>query len=181
MRLREVPGLSTGGQPRRWSWSTSDQVRERSPVGVSNRAYRAPVPVRALPTTEDRSIDVTTNENAWTDEQLLLTAEEAAKALLVGRTTLYAHMKDGQLHSVHIGRSCRLTGAELRRYVTRLDTASVTALRKRRRRAPADQDGTVRRRPHQTGRGWKSDIQPLHRLPGARRDQVEILVDVQHR
>lgn len=57
----------------------------------------------------------------WTDEQLLLTAEEAARALNVGRTTLYALIKDGQLHSVHIGRSCRLTRAELLRYVGRLD------------------------------------------------------------
>ena len=57
----------------------------------------------------------------WTDEQLLLTAEEAARALNIGRTTLYALIKDGQLHSVHIGRSCRLTRAELLRYVNRLD------------------------------------------------------------
>lgn len=63
----------------------------------------------------------------WNDEQLLLTAEEAARALNVGRTTLYTLIKDGQLHSVHIGRSCRLTRAELIRYVERLD-ASVTGL-----------------------------------------------------
>lgn len=57
----------------------------------------------------------------WTDEQLLLTAEEAARALHVGRTTLFALIKNGELHAVHIGRSCRLTRAELLRYVTRLD------------------------------------------------------------
>lgn len=44
---------------------------------------------------------MTTDQNAWTDEQLLLTAEEAARALNVGRTTLYALIKDGQLRSVH--------------------------------------------------------------------------------
>jgi excisionase family DNA binding protein len=58
---------------------------------------------------------------AWTDEQLLFTAEEAARALHVGRTTLFALIKNGELHAVHIGRSCRLTRAELLRYVTRLD------------------------------------------------------------
>ncbi len=57
----------------------------------------------------------------WSDEQLLLTAEQAARALHVGRTTLYALIKDGQLRAVHIGRSCRLTRAELLRYVLRLD------------------------------------------------------------
>ena len=57
----------------------------------------------------------------WTDEQLLLTAEEAARALHVGRTTLFALIKSGELHAVHIGRSCRLTRAELLRYISRLD------------------------------------------------------------
>ena len=65
---------------------------------------------------------MTTDGREWTDEQLLLTAEEAARALNIGRTTLYALIKDGQLRSVHIGRSCRLTRAELQRYVTRLDS-----------------------------------------------------------
>jgi excisionase family DNA binding protein len=60
----------------------------------------------------------------WT-EQLLLTAEEAAGALHVGRTTLFALIKNGELHAVHIGRSCRLTRAEWLRYVARLDSPSV--------------------------------------------------------
>ncbi len=37
--------------------------------------------------------------------------------LRVGRTTIYALMKAGDLHGIHIGRSCRLSGAELERYV----------------------------------------------------------------
>lgn len=57
----------------------------------------------------------------WTDEQLLLTTEEAARVLHVGRTTLFALIKNGELHAVHIGRSCRLTRAELLRHVARLD------------------------------------------------------------
>lgn len=66
-------------------------------------------------------MDDHTASRTWTDEQLLLTAEEAARALHVGRTTLFALIKNGELHAVHIGRSCRLTRAELLRYVTRLD------------------------------------------------------------
>ena len=62
---------------------------------------------------------------SWANEQLLLTAEEAARALHVGRTTLFALIKNGELHAVHIGRSCRLTRAELLRYIARLDRPTV--------------------------------------------------------
>ncbi len=48
---------------------------------------------------------------------LLLTPEEAATVLRIGRTTVYALMKTGDLRPVHIGRSCRLPRAELERYV----------------------------------------------------------------
>jgi excisionase family DNA binding protein len=53
-------------------------------------------------------------------DRLLLTPEEAAKVLRIGRTTVYALMKSGELHPVHIGRSCRISQAELERYVRRL-------------------------------------------------------------
>ena len=53
-------------------------------------------------------------------DPLLLTPEEAAEVLRVGRTTIYALMKAGKLHAVHIGRSCRLPRSELERYVDRL-------------------------------------------------------------
>ncbi|HSU11836.1 MAG TPA: helix-turn-helix domain-containing protein [Pseudonocardia sp.] len=41
--------------------------------------------------------------------------------LRVGRTTIYALMKAGDLRPIHIGRSCRLSRAELERYVRHLD------------------------------------------------------------
>ena len=41
-------------------------------------------------------------------EKLLLTAEEAAEALSIGRTKVYELMAGGQLRSVHIGRSRRV-------------------------------------------------------------------------
>jgi excisionase family DNA binding protein len=53
-------------------------------------------------------------------DPLLLTPEEAARVLRLGRTTVYALMKAGELRPVHIGRSCRLARAELERYVNRL-------------------------------------------------------------
>jgi excisionase family DNA binding protein len=55
-------------------------------------------------------------------DPLLLTPVEAADVLSVGRTTIYALMKAGELRPVHIGRSCRLSRAELERYVRRLES-----------------------------------------------------------
>jgi excisionase family DNA binding protein len=54
-------------------------------------------------------------------EPLLLTPEEAAEALRVGRTTIYALMKVGDLRPVRIGRSTRISRAEIERYVDRLE------------------------------------------------------------
>src|SRR5690348_3664794 len=62
-----------------------------------------------------------------TSDPLLLTPEEAAEVLRVGRTTVYALMKAGALRPVHIGRSCRISRAELERYVRRLETPPPTA------------------------------------------------------
>ena len=53
-------------------------------------------------------------------DRLLLTPEEAAKVLRVGRTTVYSLMKSGDLRAVHIGRSCRIPQAEVEHYVRRL-------------------------------------------------------------
>jgi excisionase family DNA binding protein len=64
---------------------------------------------------------------------LLLTPEEAARALRVGRTTIYGLIKAGELRPVHIGRSCRLPRAELERYVDRL-AAPPSPQQSRRRR-----------------------------------------------
>jgi excisionase family DNA binding protein len=58
---------------------------------------------------------------------LLLTPEDAASVLRIGRTTVHALMKAGELRPVHIGRSCRLPRAELERYVRSLETSSDAA------------------------------------------------------
>lgn len=58
--------------------------------------------------------------------RLLLTTEQAADMLNLGRTTVYRLLRDGALRAVHIGRSTRLPHAELVRYVEALraqDTA----------------------------------------------------------
>lgn len=73
-------------------------------------------------------------------EQLLLTPEQAATVLHVGRTTVYALMKTGDLRPVHIGRSCRLSRAELERYVRHLEAPDPVPPRPRgRKRTSTDQ------------------------------------------
>lgn len=55
--------------------------------------------------------------------RMLLTPEEAADALSVGRTTIYALLRDGALCSVHIGRCRRILQTELERYVAGISQA----------------------------------------------------------
>ena len=75
-------------------------------------------------------------------DPLLLTAEEAAQMLRVGRTTIYALMKAGDLRPIHIGRSCRLSRAELERYVRHLEAPQAVPVRPRARgRTAVDQHG----------------------------------------
>jgi excisionase family DNA binding protein len=80
---------------------------------------------------------------AGPNESLLLTPEEAARLLRIGRTTVYALIKAGDLRTVHIGRSCRLARAELERYVNRLHAPEPTVRRRPRprRRTSTDQRG----------------------------------------
>lgn len=68
-------------------------------------------------------------------ESLLLTPEEAATLLRVGRTTVYALMKAGDLRPIHIGRSCRLARTELERYVRLLQDPPRAAPAQHRRRS----------------------------------------------
>ena len=51
---------------------------------------------------------------------MLLTAEEVAQALGVGRTTVYRLMSNGELRGVRIGTSRRFTQGEVEAFVERL-------------------------------------------------------------
>jgi excisionase family DNA binding protein len=75
--------------------------------------------------------DVQRPREPVSNDPLLLTPEEAAEVLRVGRTTIYALMKAGDLRGIHIGRSCRLSRAELERYVRRLEAPEPALLRPR--------------------------------------------------
>jgi excisionase family DNA binding protein len=53
-------------------------------------------------------------------ERLLMPIEDGANALGVGRTTVYALVKAGELETVKIGRRSLITAESLREYVERL-------------------------------------------------------------
>ena len=61
------------------------------------------------------------------DDQLLVTPEEAARRLAVGRTTVYALMGSGELPSVNIGRCRRIAVTSLQFFVARLVENTPTA------------------------------------------------------
>ena len=60
--------------------------------------------------------------NDATMVRLLLTVEQAAQRLGIGRTLMYALVKDGNVESVQIGRLRRIPADALSRYVDQLRT-----------------------------------------------------------
>jgi excisionase family DNA binding protein len=60
------------------------------------------------------------SESLTTDDQLLVTPEEAARRLSVGRTTIYELMSRGELQSVNIGRCRRVPVSSLSSFVSKL-------------------------------------------------------------
>jgi excisionase family DNA binding protein len=61
-----------------------------------------------------------------TPERVLLTVEEAAERLGVGRTTAFALVKSGQIESVLIGRLRRVPASAVRDYAARLVAGEAT-------------------------------------------------------
>jgi excisionase family DNA binding protein len=59
--------------------------------------------------------------------KLLLTVEEAAERLGVGRSTMYGLILDGAVESIHIGRLRRVPADALSEYLTRLRATQAPA------------------------------------------------------
>jgi len=57
---------------------------------------------------------------AESDLLILLTVEQAANRLSIGRTTMYTLLRTGQILSVRIGRLRRIPAEALTEYTTRL-------------------------------------------------------------
>ena len=62
---------------------------------------------------------------AFCDSPLLLTVEEAARLLRIGRTTTYELVMRGRLQSVKVGRRRLVVREGLNRYVTELLASQV--------------------------------------------------------
>lgn len=58
--------------------------------------------------------------------RVMLTPEQAADALAIGRTTLYALIKNGELESVKIGRLRRIPADAITAYTARLSAQQDT-------------------------------------------------------
>ena len=52
-------------------------------------------------------------------DRMLLTVEEAADGLGIGRSTMYTLMANGEVASIHLGRLRRIEPAELTAYIAR--------------------------------------------------------------
>jgi excisionase family DNA binding protein len=59
-----------------------------------------------------------------TTPRVLLTVEQVAEQLGIGRTTVYRLLKDGQIESVTVGRLRRIPQTEVDAYVGRLTAES---------------------------------------------------------
>lgn len=57
-------------------------------------------------------------------EYIVLTVEQAAKRLNIGRTLMYELVTTGVVESVHIGRLRRIPSQALTNYVTKLMTST---------------------------------------------------------
>jgi excisionase family DNA binding protein len=104
------------------------------------------------------------NESFTTDDQLLVTPEEAARRLSVGRTTIYELMASGELQSVNIGRCRRVPVSSLSLFVNRLIGDAVV---ERPRSA-------IERRASETA--WEYAHEAPHMQPGAPAERVEEVI-----
>jgi excisionase family DNA binding protein len=59
-----------------------------------------------------------------TDVQIFLTVEETAKALRIGRTRVFDLIAKGEIKSVLIGRSRRVSVEALRQYAKKLESTA---------------------------------------------------------
>lgn len=55
-----------------------------------------------------------------TEGKLLMTVEEAAERLSIGRSLIYEHVLSGEIRSIKLGRCRRIASADLERFVNDL-------------------------------------------------------------
>ncbi|MGH3972430.1 MAG: excisionase family DNA-binding protein [Pseudonocardiaceae bacterium] len=73
-----------------------------------------------LMTTENRHAETPQPPTRPISERVLLTIEEAAEQLGIGRTLMYKLISNGEIESIHIGRLRRVPTAAIQNYAHRL-------------------------------------------------------------
>ena len=63
-----------------------------------------------------------TDTEQTTAPRMMLTPEQAAEALGIGRTTIFALIKSGEIESIRIGRLRRVPADAIKAYTSRLST-----------------------------------------------------------
>lgn len=106
-------------------WDRSRQGRDRKEnryTALENTSTTTDSTSRPAPliTLAESPFNAEGSPGSLGDHALLLTPEEAARRLSVGRTTIYALMASGDLSSVNIGRCRRVPVSSLRSFVLRL-------------------------------------------------------------
>lgn len=91
---------------------TARSARKPSAKSSANPVSRSPVRARKAPAPEPRQ----QRQPAHTSE-LLLTVDDAARKLGIGRSLMYKLIWDGDVVSLTIGRFRRVAVAELTRYI----------------------------------------------------------------
>ena len=91
--------------------------RPTTPMTLELVATRGPAQAsRRAPTElEHQIVDVTVQP----DERLLLSVDEAARRLSIGRSLLYELLAAGEIRSIHVGRLRRVPIAALTDYINR--------------------------------------------------------------
>ena len=88
---------------------TTPMTLELAPGGPAQASRRAPAGL------EHQNADVTVQP----DERLLLSVDEAAHRLSIGRSLLYELLAAGEIRSIHVGRLRRVPIAALADYIHR--------------------------------------------------------------
>jgi excisionase family DNA binding protein len=91
--------------------------RPTTPMTLELVATRGPAQAarRAPADSEHQIVDVTVQA----DERLLLSVDEAARRLSIGRSLLYELLAAGEIRSIHVGRLRRVPIAALTDYINR--------------------------------------------------------------
>jgi excisionase family DNA binding protein len=110
--------------------STPSEFMALDADGAAGRSVEAAMtvtdPLRIEDAADVRSDDATLSASA-SGPRWLLTVWETARALGVGRSTVYELINAGELEVVHIGRACRVPIVAVEAYVERLRRAQAQA------------------------------------------------------